>query len=106
MILDGTLGRSTSSTLLAAIAVYRRVVAPWLPARCRFAPSCSAYAAEAIERHGSWRGVRLALRRLARCHPWHSGGYDPVPDDASDRALVPCASMRCDCSERPPRPGV
>ncbi len=66
--------------LLALIAGYRLIVSPWLPARCRFAPSCSAYAAEAIALHGPWVGVRLAIARIARCHPWHPGGHDPVPD--------------------------
>jgi putative membrane protein insertion efficiency factor len=65
--------------LLAALSAYRYLVRPMLGANCRFYPSCSDYAREAIERHGSARGSWLALRRLARCHPWHPGGYDPVP---------------------------
>jgi putative membrane protein insertion efficiency factor len=65
--------------LIAAIRGYQRVLSPLLPPVCRFYPSCSAYALEAIERHGTWRGVALALRRISRCHPFHPGGYDPVP---------------------------
>lgn len=65
---------------LLAIRIYRRGVSPWLPAVCRFEPTCSAYAAEAIERHGVARGTWLALRRLLRCHPFVRGGFDPVPD--------------------------
>ncbi len=65
--------------LLALIAGYKRVVSPFLPRACRFYPSCSTYAAEAIARHGPMRGLVLAVRRLARCHPFHPGGYDPVP---------------------------
>ncbi len=75
----GALSRIVSSVLLALIAGYRLVISPWLPPRCRFAPSCSAYAAEAIGRHGPSKGVRLAIARVARCHPWHAGGHDPVP---------------------------
>lgn len=63
---------------LALIDVYRRFISPTMPAACRFAPSCSEYAREAISRYGSRRGGWLALRRLARCHPWHTGGHDPV----------------------------
>lgn len=69
----------TSRLLLVMIAGYRYFISPWLPARCRFAPSCSAYAAEAIALHGPWVGTRLAIARIARCHPWHAGGHDPVP---------------------------
>jgi putative membrane protein insertion efficiency factor len=65
--------------LLAGIAAYRWIVSPLLGPRCRFYPTCSAYAAEAIERHGSVRGTWLALKRIAKCHPWHPGGFDPVP---------------------------
>ncbi len=65
--------------LLALIAGYKRGISPLLPRACRFYPSCSTYAAEAIARHGPMRGLVLAARRIARCHPFHPGGYDPVP---------------------------
>lgn len=65
--------------LIGALRAYRYLLRPMLGANCRFYPSCSDYAREAIERHGSIRGTALALRRLSRCHPWHPGGYDPVP---------------------------
>jgi uncharacterized protein len=61
------------------IVAYRRWVSPALPARCRFYPSCSAYALEAVTTHGAWRGIGLAIWRVLRCHPFHPGGYDPVP---------------------------
>ncbi len=66
--------------LLAAIRFYQRRVSPGLGAVCRFEPSCSRYAYEAIERYGALRGSWLAARRLGRCVPWRPGGYDPVPD--------------------------
>ncbi|MDD5718119.1 MAG: membrane protein insertion efficiency factor YidD [Candidatus Krumholzibacteria bacterium] len=65
---------------LLLIQIYRRLISPWTPAVCRFYPSCSLYAAECLRRHGLWRGSLLAARRVARCHPWHPGGFDPVPE--------------------------
>jgi len=66
--------------LRAVIRAYQFLLAPVLPPSCRFLPSCSHYAEEAIARHGPWRGSLLAARRLCRCHPWGGSGYDPVPD--------------------------
>lgn len=62
-----------------ALRGYQWCIRPLLPRSCRFHPSCSDYAHEALVRHGAWRGSRLAARRLCRCGPWHPGGYDPVP---------------------------
>jgi len=67
---------------------YRALLSPLVGPRCRFAPSCSAYAVEAIERHGVARGLWLALRRVARCHPWHQGGYDPVPPASTEKWAI------------------
>jgi len=67
------------AVLLFLLRVYRRVVSPALPAACRFYPSCSAYAETALLRHGAAKGSWLTARRLARCHPFHPGGIDPVP---------------------------
>nr|WP_192907112.1 membrane protein insertion efficiency factor YidD [Glycomyces paridis] len=73
-------GRGLAVRVAAApVIAYRRWISPALPARCRFYPSCSAYTLEALSRHGAVRGIWLSLRRLGRCHPFHPGGYDPVP---------------------------
>ena len=64
----------------AALRLYKRAVSPFLPPACRFVPTCSEYAHEAVVRHGAVRGLALAAGRLARCHPFHAGGYDPVPE--------------------------
>lgn len=61
------------------IRAYQYAISPLLGNRCRFHPSCSDYAIEALDRHGFAKGVWLAIRRMGRCHPWHPGGYDPVP---------------------------
>ena len=65
--------------LMFPIAGYRRFVSPVLPPRCRFAPSCSEYALTALAEYGAARGLWLAVKRIARCHPFNPGGYDPVP---------------------------
>lgn len=65
--------------LLALIRVYRYAISPLFGSRCRFFPTCSAYTAEAIEKHGACKGGMLGLKRIARCHPWNPGGFDPVP---------------------------
>ena len=69
-----------TKALVAAIKAYQRVVSPWLGNRCRFHPSCSCYAEQALVRHGAMRGGWLAFARIARCHPLCEGGFDPVPE--------------------------
>jgi putative membrane protein insertion efficiency factor len=64
---------------IAALRFYKSAISPWLPPACRFQPTCSEYAMEAIEMHGLAAGSWLAIRRLARCHPFSRGGFDPVP---------------------------
>ena len=68
-----------SAILVTLIRVYQYLFRPLLGASCRFTPTCSDYAREAIERHGAGKGTLLAIRRVLRCHPYHCGGYDPVP---------------------------
>ena len=64
---------------IAPIRFYQRFISPALRSSCRYSPTCSAYAVTAIERHGVLRGGWMSLKRIGRCHPWHPGGYDPVP---------------------------
>ena len=68
-----------AAALRALVRAYRYAVSPMLPPACRFHPSCSEYAQEALQRHGALRGAWLALARVCRCGPWHPGGCDPVP---------------------------
>jgi putative membrane protein insertion efficiency factor len=65
--------------VLLLIRFYRSFISPLFPASCRYTPSCSAYAYEAVEKYGVFRGLFLALKRILRCHPFHVGGFDPVP---------------------------
>lgn len=65
--------------LMGLVKGYRLLLSPWLGSSCRFTPTCSAYALEALERHGAGAGSYLTLARIARCHPWCAGGHDPVP---------------------------
>ena len=81
MGLDGGASRALSLMISTVIRAYQLLVAPILPPSCRFYPSCSHYAAEAVQRHGAWRGLGFAVRRLLRCHPWGGSGYDPVPSE-------------------------
>lgn len=74
--IEGLLGKA----MILLIRAYRLFFSPWIGQQCRFHPTCSAYAIEAIQRHGAVRGAWLAARRLGRCHPWHEGGIDPVPE--------------------------
>ena len=68
-----------SRIVLALIRFYQLAISPWLPPRCRYQPTCSQYAIEAVQKHGALKGGWLALRRIGRCHSWGSSGYDPVP---------------------------
>jgi hypothetical protein len=65
--------------LIALIRVYQYAISPFLGRSCRHEPSCSAYMVEAVQKYGAFRGGWLGLKRVGRCHPWHPGGYDPVP---------------------------
>lgn len=74
-----TLGSCFSKLLTSLIRAYQYLLSPWLGNNCRFTPSCSHYAIEAIQTHGPLCGVGLSAKRLCKCHPWHTGGFDPVP---------------------------
>jgi putative membrane protein insertion efficiency factor len=65
---------------LLLIKIYQTVISPFTPATCRFQPTCSHYAKEALEKHGFWKGGALAMKRIFSCHPWGGSGYDPVPE--------------------------
>jgi uncharacterized protein len=80
---------AAARVLVALLTGYRRFISPMLAPRCRFYPSCSAYALEAVQVHGALRGTWLAAARLGRCHPFHSGGIDPVPPRDGTAAGAP-----------------
>ena len=79
--------------LIAMVRLYQLALSPLFPPCCRFTPSCSRYAIEALERHGCWRGLYLACRRILRCHPFHPGGFDPVVPSPREAA--------CECRLHP-----
>ncbi len=74
--------------MILLVRVYRYFFSPFLGSHCRFYPSCSCYAETALRSHGPLRGGWLALRRLARCHPWHEGGVDPVPEKINNKTSL------------------
>lgn len=71
------------------VLIYRYVISPFTPGTCRFHPTCSQYAEDALRTHGAVKGLFLALRRICRCHPWGGSGFDPVPPSASDPVYSP-----------------
>ncbi|MDE6534083.1 MAG: membrane protein insertion efficiency factor YidD [Muribaculaceae bacterium] len=71
--------KAMSKIMVALIRFYQGAISPMTPAACRFQPTCSQYAVEAIQKHGPLKGLLLAVKRISRCHPWGGSGYDPVP---------------------------
>ena len=70
---------------VAIIRIYQYAISPFIPPHCRYTPTCSTYAVEAISRFGIFRGGWLAMKRIGRCHPWHDSGYDPVPEKIENK---------------------
>ncbi len=94
--------RALRALLLGLLWFYRNAVSPWTPRSCRYYPSCSAYAEQAVRLHGPFRGGWLALRRLARCHPWTPGGVDHVPPPHARALVRPPRSVSTSASPSPP----
>lgn len=82
--MSGRIRRALAWPLIGVIRVYRVAISPWLGINCRYVPSCSEYAIDALREHGVVRGSALAARRIGRCHPWGGSGYDPVPPANGD----------------------
>ena len=80
-------GRLLVGPLLALVWLYRTGISPLIGANCRYEPTCSTYAREALHRYGAFRGGYLALKRIGRCHPWGGAGYDPVPENGESAKL-------------------
>lgn len=77
-------GQAMRSLAVTAIKIYQYAISPMLGNNCRFSPSCSSYAIQAIETHGFLKGALLGIKRIGKCHPWHPGGYDPVPERSGE----------------------
>jgi uncharacterized protein len=80
--------------LIALIRGYQIALSPFFGQQCRFTPTCSHYAIESLQSHGAFKGLCLTLKRLSHCHPWHVGGYDPVPSADTNSAPKPCCNIR------------
>ena len=100
--MTGRLARTLAVPLAWLVRGYRYAVSPLFASRCRYTPTCSEYALAALEAHGAFRGGMLALRRIARCHPWGGAGYDPVPDEPAPGSAVGGETPPCQDRNRPP----
>ncbi|MDZ7716301.1 MAG: membrane protein insertion efficiency factor YidD [Balneolaceae bacterium] len=72
---------------IGLIRLYQLIISPWMPSSCRYQPTCSHYGIEAFQKHGAFKGFWLTLKRVSRCHPWGSHGYDPVPEPETKSKL-------------------
>lgn len=88
--------------LIALVRAYRLLFSAWLGSSCRFEPTCSAYALQALQEHGAAAGTYFTLHRLARCHPWCAGGFDPVPGERPRLFTSPLAASRAPAHAPPP----
>jgi hypothetical protein len=84
----GKIAETPRVTAIAMVRLYRYAISPFLVPSCRFEPSCTEYAVTALQRFGLLRGCWLAIRRIAKCHPFHAGGYDPLPDEPPGKSRV------------------
>ena len=82
--MPNAVSRALARPLIGLVRLYRLVLSPWLGRNCRFQPTCSSYAIEALQVHGALKGSWLAIKRIFRCHPWGGSGYDPVPGTEKD----------------------
>ncbi|HEX5788001.1 MAG TPA: membrane protein insertion efficiency factor YidD [Woeseiaceae bacterium] len=104
--MTGKLARKLAVPLAWFVRGYRYAVSPLFAGRCRYTPTCSEYALAALEAHGAFRGGALALRRIARCHPWGGAGYDPVPDEPATGGAREVAGDTPPCQDhKQPRAG-
>lgn len=82
--MPNVVSRMLARPLIGLVRLYRLLISPWLGSNCRYQPTCSSYAIEALQTHGVLRGTWLAAKRIGRCHPWGGSGYDPVPGTEQD----------------------